>query len=98
MVLKLPAGLSKEACLYAGADWQSLSVSQKAARGQYLNTLPRWGTVKAEIEVPPAAGSVENPDSLKSSPFTKPTVGQNIALCASITARNSKRLPLSFLA
>ena len=29
MVLGQSAGLSKEACLYAGADWLSSSVSQK---------------------------------------------------------------------
>ena len=34
MVPGQPAGLSKEACLYAGADWLSSSVSQRVARSQ----------------------------------------------------------------
>ena len=39
VVLEQPAGLSKEACLYAGADWLSFSVIQKVARGQYTAVL-----------------------------------------------------------
>ena len=34
VVIGQPAGLSKEACLYADSDWLSLSVSHRVARSQ----------------------------------------------------------------
>ena len=34
-----PAGVIKEACLYAGADWLSSSVSQRVARGHITITV-----------------------------------------------------------
>ena len=41
MVLGQPNGLSKEARLYAGADWLSSPVSQRVARGQ-LQSQTKW--------------------------------------------------------
>ena len=33
---------TKEAFLYAGADWLILSVSQRVVRGQLVNRLEKW--------------------------------------------------------
>ena len=38
MVFGQPAGLSKEARLYAGAAWLSTSVSRRVLQGQFLRT------------------------------------------------------------
>ena len=38
MVLGKPAGLFKEAFLYAGTDWSSSSVSQRVAKGHFFRS------------------------------------------------------------
>ena len=56
VVLGQPAGLSKEACLYAGAEWLTVFVSRRMARGQLSSAV---GEMFREIYLGNAAATVE---------------------------------------
>ena len=49
MVLGQPAGFSKEACLYMGADWLSSSVCHRVVRGQLPPLLISLNAISGNI-------------------------------------------------
>ena len=70
---------------------ESCCLTNSAASDKFI-FFPQWGTADTEIRVP----SAENPELSKVILSLKPGVGQNIALCASPTARISAFLISTF--